>query len=178
MRYLWASCLLLAAGCAAAPERPITTAEFLAQQEGLPLAEAERRIRHQDQLHRLVAAAQHDPAWADLRIQHRPDYRVTLRFTDGRPRPELVQLVPPDLRPHIVFGTAPLSRIEADRLMGELSAALQPLGRDWNIMYDGDTGSFTVNVARKDQIEPASRLVPAHLRARTRVVVGPQIVVT
>ena len=177
MRNAWPLLFLSVVACSA-PPRPITVGEFIAQKEGVSVAEGERRAAHQNALHGLIARASADPAWGGLRFEHRPTYRVVLSFTDGQPRPELVALAPSDLRPHIVFEKAVRSRAEADRLMNVLSTALQPLGGDWNISFDPANGRFTVNVARKKQIEPARALVPEAMRSDVDVVVGPQIIPT
>jgi hypothetical protein len=179
MQQRFASIAILAiAGCATAPPPPISVGEFIAQKEGLSVAEGERRAEHQNAIHALVAQAGKDPAWGGLRFEHRPEYRIILRFADGRARPELLALVPADLRSHIRFGTALRSLIEVDRLTKELFDALRPLPGDWNTMYDDASGRFTVNVARSSQLDEARRLVPTHLQAHTDVVVGGQIIPT
>src|SRR5687768_16804898 len=140
MRCAWIILSLSAVGCAVAPPQPITGAQFLAQQEGLALAEAERRIRHQDQLQPLVRAASADPGFGEARFVHRPVYRIVFSFTDGKPRPALIAMAPPDMRPHLAFVKAIRSRAEMDRSANELNDALRPLGRAFNIMSSVETG--------------------------------------
>ena len=161
-----------------APARPATVAEHMASEFGISLAEAERRAAHQDSLHALVARAGSDPGWAGLRIEHVPIYRIVLRFTDGRQRAELIALAPADLRPHIAFEAAARSRSDAERVMTQLSIALQPLGGDWNISYDEARDRFAVSVGKRAQVDAARRLIPLELRTITDVAVGPQIIPT
>ena len=140
----------------------------------LDLAEAQSRLDRQAEIIKLSERlnTENDPAYADMYIQHEPNYRIVVMFADKKDRQALWQSMSPKIRPHVKLKTAKRSRGVANKRYEELNATLRKLPFSFSSHYDLATNRFSVTVEDPVDIELVKAVLPKARRFDTRIEVG------
>lgn len=175
-RFLYLLLVLTAIPVATHAQDPQTNpaVEHLMQAYGLDAEEARSRIDRQAEIIKLSERLnkENDPAYADMYIQHEPNYKIVVMFADKKDRRALWQSLSPKIRPYVKLTSAKRSRSVAGKRYEELNAALRKLPFSFSSQYELGTGGFSVTVEDPVDVDQVKAVLPAARRSDTRVEVG------
>jgi hypothetical protein len=114
-----------------------------------------------------------DPAFGGGWYDHFPCYRIVLAFTDAHPRPRVIEMAAPELRPFIAFARSKYSEAEREQARREIGAALNAAGVRFALFYSTvNPEQFTVQVRTEADARTATAAIPIRYRSDTSIIVG------
>lgn len=156
------------------PAKPNPAVTHLMQAYGLDQAEAKKRIDLQGEILRLSERLnlENDAAYADMYIQHTPNYKVVVLFADKKDRKDWLKSLSPKIRPYVTLKTGLRSRAVQGKRFEELNASLRSLSVPFASRYDLAHGRFSVTVEDPVDVEQVKAVLPKSRRLDTQVEVG------
>lgn len=149
------------------------SATFLMEEYGIPEADALERIDIQNRVLELSKSLnrENDPAFTDIWIEHVPVFRVVIGFADNSDRKAMLDALDPKLRRHVQLKNMPKSRVQINRDLDALTAALNASGIDYAGGYNLKSQKFVIKAEEAGEVQRLRALVPAQLRGDVQVVV-------
>jgi hypothetical protein len=121
---------------------------------------------------RLIERARCEPGFGGAWFENEPCYRLVLAFTDGQPRPSIIEATEPWFRPYLGFAPSSFTETERNAAAEKLRQAMASAGISFAFGDGGGTESWTIYVGSQSDLERARALVPERLLPITKFHIG------
>lgn len=145
---------------------------YLMQAYSLLEAEARERLALEDQVVALARQVSGDPAFAEVRIEHAPQYRIVVAFADNDQRQALREGLSPQLRRYVQIERTKRSARQLDADIDAIGAALTAAEVEFATSYKHSNSKFVIEVEDNRAAQAARSLIPPALRGDVEVRVG------
>ncbi|OOR91766.1 hypothetical protein B0181_02635 [Moraxella caviae] len=103
--------------------------------------------------------ALNDPHYGDMYIQHKPDYKIVILFSDDKNRDELVRSFDKSIQPYIVIKHHQKSLIDQNTQSDEISRKIKQLNIKYSMGFDLETQTFNISVGSQQDADKVQAIV-------------------